>query len=525
MKAWAAALFLSAAVSASAWAQDAAPGSALLDAVRAKDSETAMQLVRQRGVDVDAREPDGSTALMWAAHHEDAELVRQLIRRGADVNAVNDYGVFAMQEAAAVGNAEILELLLGAGADVESPNLEGQTALMAVARTGRTDAAQVLIDAGADVNAVESWGGQTALMWAAAQSQADMIRTLIAAGADPDAQAPARDWVRLTSEPRIKEMFSGGFTPLIYAAREGCAACVHALIDGGADPDKHDPDGQTPIIAALLNSHFAAAAALVERGADPNKWDWWGRTPLYAAADMNITPNGARIDLPSMDVVTGLDVARMLLEAGADPNLRLKNNPLPRNIVFDRGQDGQMTTGATALMRAAYGGDLEMMNLLLDNGARVDIPNIDGVSAFSAATASGGTRTGSKTDQIMIEAMEILLDNGADVNERGRGGVTPLHTAARGNRLQVAEMLIARGADLSAADSRGLIPRDYAIGRADQLGFGGNNVVGLLPEMADLIEAAMREQGMEVGPREAPLTTEELIAAGRGRVTGGLAAD
>jgi ankyrin repeat protein len=525
MKAWAAALLLSASVSAAAWAQTDSADRALLDAVKANESEAALEAVRKRGVDVDLREPDGSTALLYATHNEDVELVRQLIRRGADVDAVNDYGVSPLQEAAAVGNAELIDILLQAGADVESRNHEGQTALMAAARTGRTDAAQILIDAGADVNAAENWGGQTALMWAAAQGQADMIRLLIEAGADPNAQAPARDWVRLTSEPRIKEMFSGGFTPLIYAARQGCAECVHALIDGGADLDKADPEGVTPTIAALLNAHFAAAAALIERGADPNKWDWWGRTPLYAAADLNITPNGARTDLPSMDTVTGVDVARMLIERGADVNLRLKNTPPPRNIVFDRGADGQLTTGATALVRAAYGGDLEMMRLLLENGARIDIPNKDGVTPFAAAASDGGTRGALKTEDVTVQAMQMLVDAGADVNQRGRGGVTPLHTAARANRLLVAQFLIDTGADLQAEDARGLIPRDFATGRADQLGFGGNNVVGLLPEMADLIENAMREQGMEVGPREAPLTTEELIAAGRGQASAGLAED
>lgn len=515
MKAWAAALFLSAAVSASAWAQTTSGETFLIDALKAGDRETAMELVRQRRVDVDAKEPDGSTALMYAAYTEDVELARQLIRRDADVNAVNDYGVSAMQEAAMVGNAEFIEILLEAGADVESPNLEGQTALMAAARTGRVDAARLLIEAGADVNAVENWGGQTALMWAAAQGHADMLRLLLEAGADPNAQAAARDWVRLTSEPRIKEMFSGGFTALIYAAREGCEACIPVLVEGGADPDKADPDGQTPLLAALLNSHFATAAALVEAGADPNKWDWWGRTPLYAAADMNITPNGARADLPSMDTVTGVDVARMLIEAGADVNLRLKNTPPPRNIVFDRGQDGLLTTGATPLLRAAYGGDLEMMNLLLEHGAEVNLPNIDGVTPFGAAAATGGTRTGKKTEEVAMQTMRILLEHGADVNERGRGGLTPLHTAARGDRLELAQMLIEHGADVAAKDARGLTPLDHVTGKADSQSFGARNVIGVLPEMADYLESVMRERGIPVPPREAPPSTAEIVERGR----------
>ncbi len=498
--------------------------SPLLEAVKSRDTDTAMELARQRGVDVNAVEADGSTALLWAAHYEDEDLVRELIRRRADVNRANDYGVAPMQLAAAAGNAEIIRMLLRAGADVESPNPEGQTALMAVARTGNLEAARLLIRAGADVNAAEEWGGQTALMWAAAQHHPDMIRLLIEAGANADAQAAVRDWERrLTSEPRIKELFSGGFTPLLYAAREGCVECVRALIEAGANPDKSDPDGVTPLLAALLNFRFDTAAYLVEAGADPNKWDWWGRTPLYAAADMNITPQGARADLPSTDLTTGVDVARMLLERGADPNLRLKNVPPPRNIVFDRGvDDGVLNTGATPLLRAAYGADLEMLELLMAHGARPDIPNANGTTPVFAVAGPGGTRAPDKNQRDIVAALEIMAAHGVDVNEAGAGGQTPLMASIRRNYLDVVAWLADHGADLQAVDTRGRTPRDYAIGRADQLGFGGNNVVGLLPEMADLVEAKMREQGLEVGPRLPPLTTEELIAAGRGQATAGL---
>ena len=70
----------------------------------------------------------------------------------------------------------------------------------------------------------------------------------------------------MTAEPRIKIMQNGGFTPLLYAAREGCAGCVAALVDGGAGIDLSDPDGMTPLVLALLNRHFDTAAALIEAG-------------------------------------------------------------------------------------------------------------------------------------------------------------------------------------------------------------------------------------------------------------------
>ena len=148
-------------------------------------------------------EADGTTALHWAAHHGDVELVRRLIRAGAKVDVVNDFGATPMSEAAVLADAVLLGALVEGGASVESPNADGQTALMIVARTSRVDAARVLLQHGANVNAVEKWRGQTALMWAAAQSQPAMVRALIAAGADVNARAMVNNWGRqVTAEPR-----------------------------------------------------------------------------------------------------------------------------------------------------------------------------------------------------------------------------------------------------------------------------------------------------------------------------------
>src|SRR5690606_2795294 len=193
----------------------------------------------------------------------------------------NLFGVTPMMLAAGRGGAGLIELLLDAGADVESPNSEGQTALMVVARTGQVEAAQLLLGRGADVHAREDWGGQTALMWAAAQSQPEMIRLLVKAGARVDEHSTVRDWQRrVTAEGRPKDMYRGGLTPLLFAAREGCIPCIDALLDAGADINLDDPDGVTALIMALLNRHWDTAKFLIEAGADVNLWDFYGQTPL-----------------------------------------------------------------------------------------------------------------------------------------------------------------------------------------------------------------------------------------------------
>jgi ankyrin repeat protein len=479
----------------------------LLDA--AKDGDTASVLAALKaGADVNARGADGTTALIWAAYNGDAELAKRLIAAGADVEARNDFGAFALSEAAMTGSAPVINALLAGGAKVEGANAEGETPLMEVARTGNLDAAKALLKAGADVNAKEAWGGQSPLMWAAAQSQPEMIKLLLASGADVNARGMVREWQRkVIKEPRPKDMNNGGFTPLLYAAREGCTECAKALVAGGADLNLPDPQRVTPLVLALLNLHFDFASYLIEAGADVNKWDLYGRTPLYMAADTNTLPvmgNGAMVVLPSMDKLTGFDVAKQLLDKGADPNIQLKRRPPYRNVPQDRGGDGILSQGATPLLRAARAGDAPFVELLLQHGALVDLPSNQGVTPLMAAAGvEYGLRVTRGRNRAMdgvLKTMQLLLDAGADINAREltepkgdaaahqlvieqrlsdysydyRGRQVPsqravphrtaLHGAAMKGFDPIVEFLAAHGADLYAKDANGRTALDLALG-------------------------------------------------------------
>jgi uncharacterized protein len=463
-------LLLSSVLAATSWATSSTDQS-LIEAAQSNQHQAAIAALEQ-GASAKARDVDGTTALIWAAHNGDAELAKRLIRAGAEIAAVNEYGASAMMEAATAGSAAVIDLLLKAGADVESANKEGQTALMAVVRTGNIDAAKLLLKRGAKVDAVEQWGGQTALMWASAQNQAAMVKLLIQQGADVNARGTVRDWQRrITAEGRPKNMNHGGFTPLLYAAREGCIECAKHLLKARADINLTDPDGLTPLVLALTNMRFDFAAYLIEQGADINKWDFWGRTPLYSAVDLNTLPRGGRPDLPSTDKLTGLDVEALLLKKGANPNIQLKLRPPYRNGVYDRGGDQVIATGATPLLVAAKVGDADSVKLLLKYKARIDIANSAGVTPLMAAAGMGHsfnpTRGRYKTDQQGAECLKLLIDAGGDVNEiaQGEGGITALHSAAALGWNEVIKTLVAAGAKLEVPDARGLRPFDYAIGR------------------------------------------------------------
>jgi uncharacterized protein len=515
----------------------------LLDTAESGDHLAAMRLATVKGADVNATAADGSTAIMYAAANGDLELVRALIKAGANVKLANQFGTSALTEAAIIGSAPIIETLLKAGADPNFKTPNGETPLMAAARTGKVDGAKALLDAGANINLKENWGGQSALMWAAAQSQADMVKFLAGHGANLNDHGKVNQWERkIIQEPRPKDMNKGGFTPLHYAAREGCAACVQNLLTAGGDPDSEDPDRETPLLLALENMHFDTAAVLVKGGADLDKWDLFGRSPVYMAADVSTLPtkgNGAVAVLPSPDKLTAVDVGRMLLDKGANPNIQLKRRPPYRDVPQDRGGDTMLAQGATPLLRAARGGDDKFVALLLEYKALVDLPSKEGITPLMAAAGvdygARVTRGRNRTDEGVLASMDLLIKAGANVNARsitdrslvaGRGGAgafgagesvgariaqqnahrggqmpsanavpnqTALHGAAEHGFDKFIEFLVAKGADLTIKDASGRTPLDIARGAG-----GARGGADAYPKTVALLESLMKAKAIPV---------------------------
>ncbi len=410
--------------------------------------------------DVNRRNVDGSTPLQWAVYNGDAAEVRRLLRAGADVSIANAYGATPMTLAAEVANTDILKLLLEVGADADSPNPEGQTALMAVARTGNVAAAQLLLDHGATVDAREHWGGQTALMWASARRHPEMMQLLIAKGADVNARSIDRDYQRhVTAEGRPKTLDSGGLTPLLYAARENCGACVDVLLKNHADIDLPDPDGVSPLLLAIMNANWDLAKQLVAAGADVNQWDIYGEAPLLTAVDLRNRVDGGRASIDPLNATRGLAIVSLLLERGADPNMQLLFKP-----AHVRGLN--YTRGATPLSRAAFNGDLEVVKLLLAHGADATLSMADRQTPIHCVLA------GRAPEPQALELIKVLQKAGTDVNvialvnhpEEIRGG-TALHYAVRKRYKEVIKLLASSGIDMNAVDQDGLTALDYTQSR------------------------------------------------------------
>jgi uncharacterized protein len=477
-----------------------------------RGNREAVRSLLDRKADVNAPQLDGTTALDWAVEADDLELADLLIRRGANVSAANRDGATPLLLASVNGKAAMIEKLLQAGADSNAPlSRYGDTALMLVARTGSTDAIKVLLDHGAQVNRQETWGGTSALMWAVSERHPAVVKILLERGADVNARSkfvPSttgrgfEGTTPVTNKPGQPEEFSSGLlTPLLFAAREGDLESARLLMAAGADVKATDGDGKNALGLAIFNGNYNVASFLVDNRADVNQADAQNFTPLFWAADrrnMETAPN-----FPWMVTTDPLPLIRKLLDAGANPNAVVNNTPRARmregspRIVF-----------ATALMRAAFSGDLELTKLLLAHGADPHIMSKDRETTLMAAAGTGfisGYSRGRPAAE-RLEVIKLLVSLGEDVNAADNYGITPLMVAANMGEVSIIQYLVDQGADLGAYDlgkkndgSFGssiepLMPIDYAIGVGT---FVPNNAVIMHADAVKLMSRLMQERGIK----------------------------
>jgi len=431
---------------------------------------------RPADANINAPQNDGTTALHRAVRNGDLAAVQALIKGGADVNAANRYGVTPISIAAIDGSPRIIAALITAGVDPNSASAGGETALMTASRTGKIDALKLLIERGADVNAKDSVHAQTALMWAVLENHVDVIKLLLAHGADINAHTtvipprgeyvPARvangSGTGLTRQ-RALPTATGGMTPLLFAVRDGNFEVTSLLLDNGADIHGVSGNHTSPLVLALINGRIGLAGYLLERGADPNAADAYGRAALFAAIDLRNFNHEKYTDLPT-DGKDPMDLIKALLKKGADVNAKTDTVPVHGLMQLDASWIN--FDGLTSFVRAALSGDVEVMRILLENGADPNIPTTLGSTGLMAAAGMNWipAQTYSHGDSDYVEAVKLCLEHGADVNTANSVGLTAMHAAANRGMESIIQILADHGARLDPKDNVGRTPMIFAQG-------------------------------------------------------------
>ena len=468
-----------------------AAGSDAANAAQRKDTAALRTLVTKKA-DVNAAQPDGTTALHWAAHWNDVDAVKMLLRAGASPKTANRYGASPLSEAANAANVEIVKALLQAGADAKALTTpDGETVLMTASRTGNLEIVRLLLDGGADVNAQEKYKGQTALMWAAIERHAPVVKLLLERGADWKTRGMYRETrpPRLSAASSISPIPRGGFSALHFAAREGDVETVRVMLDGGVDINYGDVDNTSALTVALMNKQFTLAKFLIDRGADPNVVDASGRTALYASIDIRNEDWSTLPNRPLEDSLPSLEIVKALLARGAKVDAPLKR-PLPGRSGMDAG-DTALGDGTTPMMRAARSGDHEVIRLLLAKGADPKLTTRDGNTALLFAAGVGYRDKNTRgTEADALESVKVLMAAGLDVKQTNSRGENTLHGAANRGADVITKFLLDQGMDVNAASKQGFTPVDIALGKA---------VVAQLPVPKDSTVELLKKHGGKEG--------------------------
>ena len=512
-----------------------------------------VRVLLEGGADANGFTNTGVTALHFAAEANSAGAIQALVDHGADVDSRDSHSSRTPLMFASVGNATTaLQALIDAGADASlATDIKDYEQIAQANNEDRSRRTRVR-DAGlppSERSASRGRGGppqraqaqpgsgrSTGSSTAAKPDETkpdetkpdetkpdetkvefgeilDSIRAATPDETKPDETKPDEPEPK-PGEPEIVALSStqqigkqGGFTALHYAVREGHIGAAALLVESGADIDQvTGGDESSPLLVAVINGHYDLAATLLGNGADPNLVSDDGAGPLFATLNIEWSlrtwypqPGAFRRQSTSY-----LDLARKLLEAGADPNQRTSTHIW--YAAYNAGRMGVDFTGATPFWRAAYATDVNAMKLLVAHGADPeiwtiklparrrfnrdpDIPNnpandepepldpsglpvvpVGGLGIHPMHAASGvgfGTSRVAQQHRSVpdgwLPSMKYFIEElGVDPNLRDQDGFTALHhSAARGDS-ETALYLVSQGADVTLISRRGQTTADMA---------------------------------------------------------------
>ncbi|MEO8314901.1 MAG: ankyrin repeat domain-containing protein [Pseudomonadota bacterium] len=491
----------------------------LMVAARTGDVD-AVRALLEHGADVNVSETvRGTSALMQAADQGHADVLKVLIQHGANVAAVSK-PVMRDGRSAALGNSEdprraVRQQAIGALCDAKNPDLQQvriqREMLMGPSQRKLPDAdlckgverkglgfvnvAGAGGTAGAGAGSSSSGGGEAAFeLDAEGKPVLDENGEAVPASTDRGRR------------PAAREPDGGALTALVFAARSGSIDAARVLLEGGADVNQTTRYGWSPLLAATQNQNYRVAKFLIEQGADVNLANKGGWTPLYLAADNRNIEGG---DYPTRTAdMDSLAYITYLLDKGADVNARITESTETRTVFSNQWLNED---GATAFLRAAQSGDLELLKLLIARGADPKINTRLGVTPLAAAAGIGWVEsvTNEHSTEETVQTVKYLLSLGIDPNFQADTGRVALHGAGHKGATEVVKALVAAGArldvrDFGNTDNRGnpelvthtWLPIDYA----DGLVRVGVQSAIAHPETVKVLRELMLKAGLKAPP-------------------------
>ena len=410
------------------------------------------------GADVRATDAEGNTCLIRAAQQGDADTVRSLVSLPeVDLNHKDSKNYTALYIAVHHKHADVVQVLIDAGADIETKNDPGPSPLHLASIYGELATVKMLVEAGADVRATND-RRSTCLILAARLGHTDTVRYLVGLP-EVDLNHQGRD----------------NHTALHYAAEGRHADVVQVLIDAGADTEIRGAGGHSPLHLASFSGELTIIKMLLKAGADVRSTD--GRNTCLISAASNGHTDTVRYlaCLPEVDLnhqgsrnytalhlaVQYADVVQVLIDAGADIEIRNDDGRSPLHV-------------------ASISGELTTVKMLVEAGADVRATTAEGNTCLIFAAYHGYTyivrflaclpevylnQQGSDqhsnnhtalhiaVQQKHADVVQVLIDAGADIEIRNNRGRSPLHLTSISGELTTMKMLVEAGADVRATDA------------------------------------------------------------------------
>lgn len=348
-------------------------------------------------------------ALHWLVRVDDVDTTRLLLEAGADANARTGLDVSALSLAVENGSAAMTKLLLEHGADANGKLVSGESLLMVAAAVGVPEVVAALIEAGAEVGFSDPNYGQTALMVAAREGHAPIVAQLLDSGANVNAATTVLPAPNFIA-PNSVPGFGFGV----------------GILRGGVPKDRGrrepQPGGMTPLLYAARHNHIDVAELLLDAGADLNAKEANGIWPLLMAISNNNMPM-AHFLLEQDDVLLNDQDwygRSPIWEAVNVRNLYVHNSTFVNDI--DRGPVLELIKALVAA-----GADLNVRTKetppvrhhLLEITGTLEWVDFTGQTPFLAAALAGD-----------VTVMKLLLENGADPHIHTFEGTSPLMAAA-----------------------------------------------------------------------------------------------